>query len=273
MVERIVSGVIALCLVVGSVVWGGELGLELIVALVVLIGLDEWCRMTAKASYRSVFPILSVAGLGFYAAVVWGEPIWLWPVMAITVLIVLCYGLLVVPDTRDASRQIQSMLTGLLYLPGLLIFIPWIRDDLGLDWVFLFLVVTWCGDTGAYFAGRAFGRRKLFERISPKKTWEGAFGGFALSIVGAFVMWYFASHIQADSLLANIEWFHIAILGGLINVSGVVGDLTESLFKRAYDIKDSGWIMPGHGGIVDRVDSILFTAPVTWLYAFGMGFC
>ena len=272
MVERLVSGAIALCLVVGAIVWGGRFGLELVVALVVLVGLDEWCRMTAKESYRTVFPVLAITGLGFYSAMVWGEPSWGWPVMGVSVLSILCYGLLGVADTREAARQIQCMLSGLLYLPGLLIFIPWIRNDLGLDWVFLFLVVTWCGDTGAYFAGRAFGRRKLFERISPKKTWEGAFGGFLLSIVGAFVMWTVASRFQSGQLEA-IEWFHIAILGGLINVSGVIGDLTESLFKRANGVKDSGWIMPGHGGIVDRVDSLLFTAPVTWLYAYGMGFC
>jgi phosphatidate cytidylyltransferase len=139
-------------------------------------------------------------------------------------------------------------------------FLPLIsRFDGGLAWIALILSVTWAGDTGAYFSGRALGKTKLFERVSPKKTWEGFAGGFVGSIVGALIVQRLG--------LPNLPVMHAVILGGLLNVFGVVGDLVESMLKRAYGVKDSGWIMPGHGGILDRVDSILFTAPVAWIYA------
>jgi phosphatidate cytidylyltransferase len=271
-VERIVSGIVALLLVVPAIVWGGEIGAELVVALVVVVGLDEWTRMTQKESYRRAFPVLLVMGFVLYSCLVWSDPSWIAPAMGASAIAILCYGLFAVPDTKDGARQVNTMLTGLVYVPGLLCFVPWIRSDLGLDWLFMMLIVTWCGDTGAYFAGRSLGRRKLFERISPKKTWEGAIGGLILSVVGALVVRAVDPGISPGGL-ERVPWHHIAVLGGLIHVSGVIGDLVESLFKRAHGIKDSGWIMPGHGGILDRVDSILFTAPVTWIYAtfFSLG--
>ena len=101
--------------------------------------------------------------------------------------------------------------------------------------------------------------------MSPKKTWEGAIGGAALAVVGACVV--------KGIGLPNVGWGHAIALGIIIDAGGVVGDLVESMLKRSFGVKDSGWIMPGHGGILDRVDSLLFTAPLTWVYAtvFGLG--
>jgi phosphatidate cytidylyltransferase len=271
-VERLISGVIALAVVVSALLWGGELAVEIIVGLVVLIGLDEWARMTAKETLSRSLSVLLPTGGACYIALIWCPPSCAVPVIAFSAIVVLCYGLLGVRDTAEGARAATTLLTGLVYVPGLLVFVPWIRTDFGLDWLFLMLIVTWCGDTGAYFAGRALGKRKLFERISPKKTWEGAIGGTLLSIVGALVIRAVDPSISPGGL-ETVPWVHMAVLGLLINISGVIGDLVESLFKRAHDVKDSGWIMPGHGGILDRVDSILFTAPVTWIYAmsFGLG--
>ena len=270
--ERLISGVIALVLVLSAILWGGELAVDIIVGIVVIIGLDEWVRMTAPDAWLRTFTILMGTGCSCYIVLISGASGWAAPVLALSAIAVLCYGLLGLSNTAEGARTVTTMLTGLVYVPGLLVFVPWIRRDLGLDWLLLMLIVTWCGDTGAYFAGRALGKRKLFERISPKKTWEGVIGGTLLSIVGALVIRAVDPAISPGGL-ENTPWVHMAILGLLINISGVIGDLVESLFKRAYNVKDSGWIMPGHGGILDRVDSILFTAPVTWIYAtsFGLG--
>ncbi|GAB3327420.1 phosphatidate cytidylyltransferase [Marivirga atlantica] len=114
------------------------------------------------------------------------------------------------------------------------------------------LFILWASDTGAYFAGVRFGRTKLFERISPKKTWEGALGGTILAFCLAALMAHNFDEI------ADWQWFCIA---GIIVIAGTYGDLVESLFKRSIDIKDSGSIIPGHGGFLDRFDGLLLSAP------------
>lgn len=119
-----------------------------------------------------------------------------------------------------------------------------------------FLIILWSNDTGAYLAGRAFGKTKLFERVSPNKTWEGFFGGMALAVLIALnLQQYFGS-------LDKIQWSAVAVV---IAVFGTLGDLVESLLKRSLGIKDSGTILPGHGGILDRFDGLLIAAPLVYL--------
>ncbi|HEX4384045.1 MAG TPA: phosphatidate cytidylyltransferase, partial [Myxococcales bacterium] len=118
---------------------------------------------------------------------------------------------------------------------------------------------TWANDTGAYFAGRAFGKHKLYPRISPSKTWEGAIGGTLSSIVGACVVQRF--FLPALSLHGAI------VIGAGAAILGPLGDLSESMLKRAYGAKDSGKLLPGHGGLLDRLDALLFNAPFVLLCA------
>ena len=120
------------------------------------------------------------------------------------------------------------------------------------DIIFGCLFILWSTDTGAYFAGNFFGKRKLFERISPKKSWEGVFGGAALAIAMALTMAYFFKS------LALWQWMCIS---AIIIVGGVYGDLVESLLKRSIEIKDSGTSLPGHGGFLDRFDGLFISAP------------
>lgn len=119
------------------------------------------------------------------------------------------------------------------------------------------LFILWASDTGAYFAGTFFGKRKLFERISPKKSWEGFFGGAALALVFAYgISQYFHT-------LTVTQWM---IVGILIIIGGTFGDLVESLLKRSIEIKDSGTSIPGHGGFLDRFDGLLISAPFIVAY-------
>jgi phosphatidate cytidylyltransferase len=122
-------------------------------------------------------------------------------------------------------------------------------------------ILIWLSDTGAYLFGVSLGRNKLFERISPKKTWEGFFGGFLVALIGSFLLGHYLG------LFSSYEW---AILAGIIVIFGTLGDLVESMIKRSLNIKDSGNLLPGHGGILDRFDSLLFAIPVifTYLYFF-----
>ncbi len=120
------------------------------------------------------------------------------------------------------------------------------------------LFILWASDTGAYFAGTFFGKRKLFERISPKKSWEGFAGGAALALAFAYGLPYFFEWVGVMSFLTPVYWM---IIGAIIIIGGTFGDLVESLLKRSIEIKDSGDSLPGHGGFLDRFDGLLISAP------------
>jgi phosphatidate cytidylyltransferase len=137
------------------------------------------------------------------------------------------------------------------------------RDfDAGGDVVLLILLLAWVGDTGAYFAGRFLGKRKLYPEVSPKKTWAGAFGGLAGALAAAAIM----KVLRFDEHGGHLSWLDvvlIAIPGGIL---GQLGDLVESLVKRSVGVKDSGTLLPGHGGMLDRIDAVLFIGPYVYLY-------
>ena len=133
--------------------------------------------------------------------------------------------------------------------------------------VFVFL---WINDTGAYICGSLLGRHKLFPRISPGKSWEGSIGGGILVILVAVLVWYLLEEYGENALgLSAIEW---AGLGLTVVIFGTWGDLVESLFKRTLGIKDSGHILPGHGGMLDRFDSTLMAVPAAVVYLYTLSF-
>jgi phosphatidate cytidylyltransferase len=135
-----------------------------------------------------------------------------------------------------------------------------LRNDFpeGSKLVFFLLLVVWLGDSGAYYVGKTFGKHKLSPRISPKKTVEGLAGGIAASVITAVVI-----HL---TFFKAFPLVHAIIAGVILSFAGVVGDLAESMWKRSAAVKDSGTLIPGHGGFLDRFDSILFTAPILYTY-------
>ncbi|HYS09073.1 MAG TPA: phosphatidate cytidylyltransferase [Myxococcales bacterium] len=169
-------------------------------------------------------------------------------------------ALLFETEVANAARRVSLAVLGATY-PGLLLaaLVPLRQLPRGEWWILLAIVVTWLNDTFAYFVGRAFGRRKLYERISPNKTWEGAAGGAAGSIAGALVI--------RSLWLPVIPFWGAALIGAGAAVLGPLGDLSESMLKRAFGAKDSGRLLPGHGGLLDRIDALLFNAPFVLLCA------
>lgn len=122
-----------------------------------------------------------------------------------------------------------------------------------------FFLLLWTSDTGAYLAGRSFGKHKLFERVSPKKTWEGSIGGMVLVSIVAYTL----SRFDFFDAVTTIDWL---IIGALVVIFGTFGDLFESLLKRNLHIKDSGTILPGHGGVLDRFDGLFLAVPAVFFY-------
>ena len=150
---------------------------------------------------------------------------------------------------------------GILYVGWMLGYCVAIRGvEDGRNWIFYTLFVTFATDTGAFFIGRAFGRRKLAPQISPGKTWEGAIGG----LFGAVIISLF--FILPTPLILPLSWWHAVVLGIVISIFGQAGDLAESLLKRNVGVKDSGNLIPGHGGFLDRIDSVVFTGVVVYYY-------
>jgi phosphatidate cytidylyltransferase len=176
----------------------------------------------------------------------------------------LCVLQLVSRANTAGLAAISATLLGLMYVPWLLNFIQKInffpRAD-GRFYVIYFLVVTKFSDMGAYVAGSLFGRHKLCPRVSPGKTWEGLGGAVFFSTAASLAFQGFASN-----RLAGMNWFHAVVLGVLLSLAAVVGDLIESLFKREAGVKDSGRFIPGIGGVLDLLDSLLFNAPIMYLY-------
>ncbi|MFO7156176.1 MAG: phosphatidate cytidylyltransferase [Pseudomonadota bacterium] len=164
-----------------------------------------------------------------------------------------------VPPGGDLRRAAQSAawITASVPYAGLLASVVALRAHPdGLVWTMLALAMTWGNDTGAYFVGIRFGRRKLYPKVSPHKSWEGFFGGLGASVLAAAIF----------RLFLPLDWADVLVLGGVAGVLGPLGDLSESMIKRAFDVKDSGQLIPGHGGIFDRLDALLFVAPWTLAY-------
>jgi len=170
-------------------------------------------------------------------------------------------------SVKDAAVYWAWTLAGIIYIGWMMShFIP-LRQldsaggtDIGRDWVLFALFTNIAVDTAAFFVGRAWGRHRLAVTISAKKTWEGAVAGFAAAIATALVLTVILPN------LANVPYWQAAVLGTLVGVFAQLGDLAESLLKRSAGLKDSGTMVPGHGGLLDRMDSIIFTVVVVYYY-------
>jgi phosphatidate cytidylyltransferase len=160
----------------------------------------------------------------------------------------------------DIFKTLFFQISGFIYISVPLIIVDNLNINLNEKLnsvVMLVFILVWANDTFAYLAGMLLGKHKLFERITPKKTWEGFFGGMIATVL---ISWLLFSFSGFESL---VLWL---ILGGIVSIVSVFGDFVESMFKRAAGLKDSGNIIPGHGGILDRIDSLLFVFPVVFVF-------
>jgi phosphatidate cytidylyltransferase len=182
----------------------------------------------------------------------------------------LCVRQLASKSNASGITAIATTLFGLMYVPWLLNFVQKISFfpfpagnpvEAGKYFLLYFVLVTKFSDMGAYVVGSLIGRHKMIPRISPGKTWEGFGGALVVSTAASLVFVRFLGE-----RMAGMNWIHAVVLGVLLSVTAVIGDLIESLFKREAGVKDSGHLFPGIGGILDLLDSLLFNAPIMYLY-------
>jgi len=162
---------------------------------------------------------------------------------------------------QGSTEDLGKAVLGPIYvtLPLALLVLIDLRPG-GQAWIFFLLAVIFASDTGAFYFGRFFGKHKLYEAVSPKKTWEGAIGGLILSVIVSSIFLRFVALHPID--------LSIVILVMALSAAGQIGDLSQSMLKRNHGVKDSGYILPGHGGILDRIDGLLFAIPVLFVYLF-----
>ncbi|HSM92838.1 MAG TPA: phosphatidate cytidylyltransferase [Anaeromyxobacteraceae bacterium] len=261
--ERVASAAILVPIVVG-LTWLGGWPFAALVAVGVAVAASELVLMFAELGVAEALGVAVAAAIPLAAATA-GDgllPAWAPLALAGATVAVLAAFLFRRKELAYLPRGAGAVALSWLWVGLLAATVVRLRaldggGRAGFGWVLMAFAVTWGNDTFAYFAGLKFGRHRLYERISPKKSWEGAVGGVAGALVGAFlVRALLLPGLDASTALA-------AALGG--SVVGPLGDLSESMVKRAAGVKDSGNVIPGHGGVLDRIDALLFVAP--WVYA------
>ncbi|MEN2464540.1 phosphatidate cytidylyltransferase [Ornithinibacillus sp. FSL M8-0202] len=260
MKQRILTGVIALILFIPLLIIGNE-PFTIVVYLLATVGLYELLKMH-KINWFSppgILAILLLWLLLFPAADVDFSISFLnntAQIIVVFVFVLLAYTVLL--KNKFTFDDVGFVLLAVFYVGmGFFYLLQTRNGSDGLAYIFFAFLLIWSTDTGAYFAGRALGKHKLWPEISPNKTIEGAVGGIILAVVVGVIFHLIYSFPYSITA--------IIIISILVSVFGQIGDLVESAFKRHYDIKDSGKILPGHGGILDRFDSAIFVFPVLHL--------
>jgi phosphatidate cytidylyltransferase len=255
---RVLTAAVGTPFLIG-VLWIGQWPLWILTWALALVGSAEFSAMLKKRDLDLPF-----WGIGSLTAGVLLDSLlhWpLWPVMLGLFFLAALYGL-GGSDNQRGFMTGESALFGAIYIGGLMSYLIRLRQlPHGFFIVLFVMAVVWLNDAGAYFIGRRFGRHRLLPRVSPGKTWEGSLGGL---VVGLLVAVLFAV------IVGRNPW--TGLLAGLVvSVAGQVGDLVESNFKRFVGAKDSGGVLPGHGGVLDRFDSALFALPAAYYFLKGIG--
>jgi phosphatidate cytidylyltransferase len=260
-VIRALSGAVFVTLMLGAIYLHALLAAGLF-GLLVMIGLMEFAHLTNKME-GVVIPERSFILLGSLLYVLfllhlWGDAIFQMLALPLVLLFLITYLVSsLFWKSPMAVASIGTAIFGMCYVvvPFFLLVLIQAMGEEGVGWKLLFMlfIIIWTNDTFAYLTGRIFGKTKLMERISPKKTWEGTVGGVLFAITVGVLLGVF--------WIEENGWYW-ALLAGLLATAAITGDLFESMLKRTAGIKDSGNIMPGHGGVLDRFDAVLFGAPV-----------
>jgi phosphatidate cytidylyltransferase len=286
--QRVLTALVGLPLVLFLLLGWGLNGVAILCFVISMGMLYEFCRMIFRLGDARKKTLLALGAAAFVHAFNFVLPtgLSLGFLGTFPVLVFFTMFLFMVPrlfqyagkevlETESGARMLQTHVQELMalcfamvYCVSFPLFMIGIREfTLGQHWLVLTLVVIWASDTFAYFAGLSLGRHRLFDLVSPKKTWEGAVGG-TLGAMGVAVLY-------AHFFLPRESTLFILFVAVVLSITGIIGDLAESMLKRACQCKDSGSILPGHGGFLDRFDGVVFALPVMFfilrIFSYGAG--
>ncbi len=253
--RRAVTGIVYVFLLLSAVFLNSD-AFDFLFMVFGLACLYEYKRLVHLSGYY-----IFIAYLGLWWAFIYliHDQIIINALMYITLAVDIALLVYLFSKKERLFNYTQKFIIGLFYVGGGCIFltmIPYKDNDFAKLLIMGIFVLVWVNDSFAYLVGRSFGRTKLFKAVSPKKTVEGAIGGLIFALVAAYIIGRF------EPIISPIQWMILAIA---IVIIGNLGDLIESKFKRAAGVKDSGAILPGHGGMLDRLDSLIFAAPFAYL--------
>jgi len=261
-IQRWITGLLVLPVLILWLGWGGQPMFALLIALVCLVTQWEYFRMTLTgAGANSRLPLMTL-GYATGLLVIWAA--YLNTPMMIIILISLNFltaGAISLSFYRSDPGILQAVsmqIQGTVYIPVMISSLIFLRNTGGISWIFFLLAIVFAGDIGAYYAGSYMGHRKLCPAVSPNKTVEGSAGGLMGNLlVGGIIKAFF---------FPSFPWKICIPMFLCIGFAGQMGDLFESALKRSVQIKDSGSILPGHGGMLDRIDALIFASPVALVF-------
>jgi phosphatidate cytidylyltransferase len=262
-VQRVITAIVAIPIVMVFVWFGGWWAFAA-AGLVVVLGINELHKMIIHEGYHPLIVVSLILSMLFLVAAMFPQLSLIFLEIGLIVALLVALPLLFFRRNLDGAMIDWSLTIVIaIYLGWPLSLFPTLRGfqvgfSPGLWWVLTVLLGVWGFDSGAFFTGRFLGRHKLAPKISPAKTWEGVIGGLVCSV---------AFSLALTVVPLKVPWYLGIVLGVLIGVAATLGDLAESLIKRTTHVKDSGNFMPGHGGVLDRVDSVLFAVVVVFVFA------
>jgi phosphatidate cytidylyltransferase len=286
--KRVLTAAVLIPLVLAAVLWAPLWLFTVLVAVVALLAAREYLQIVAayqvpaQTALTYIFFAVFFVTLGFAATHIDRDLDFVISMLLAGAAVVaiapffFAAGAMGQPELKTSLLSTGASSFGMAYICLPLGALVALRGGVfGWFWIVWLFVVVWSGDVFAYYVGRTIGRHLLAPRVSPKKTWEGTVASFVASIALGTVFYRAlpaldrfqavpALHLQHFTLP---EWWHIALLAAVVNVAAQLGDLVESMMKRGAGLKDSGMLLPGHGGVLDRIDALLLAAPVLWYYA------
>lgn len=274
--KRLITALLGLPVII-AVLWFGEPWFTIVIALWGMLAIYEFYHMVSKPN---VSPLLYLGLVFTLLFIISRNPdiiafitphinlSLVIPLLVTLAIIVTATWLIIRHRKEGALNSWAWTIAGIFYIGWLLGYTVALRGlEDGRSWTFFAMFVTFGSDTFAYFTGKLIGRHRMAPNISPRKTWEGAAGG-VIGAIGISLLFLLPHPVSLSSYLS---WGGAILIGFLVSFAAQIGDLVESLFKRNMEVKDSGTIMPGHGGILDRMDSILFSIVLVYYYAVFTG--
>jgi phosphatidate cytidylyltransferase len=264
LITRTITGAVFVALIIGSLI-AHPFAFAGIIFIIMIAGLLEFFRLANQNEiYPQKFPILITGTVLFIIpSLVALELISSLYLAFLPILIMVFFVTEFFRNKPNTLQNIAFSVLPMIYISVPLAMLVCLASPLVTGnhphWhiAFGFFIILWSDDTFAYLTGILIGKHKLFEKISPKKTWEGSIGGLIFSLIAAYILSLLFTELN------TLQWLGAALI---IAVTGTLGDLSESLLKRKFNVKDSGTLLPGHGGVLDRFDSVLFSAPALFCY-------